>query len=424
MSMRGRGGNSARLRMYNERILLTQLRRLGQASQKELADATGLTVPTVINIVDQFVGEGLVQPAGRRAGRVGQPSMLYEINPNGVFACGLRVGVGVSDIVLMDFSGTIRGRVSRSMQPRFEDVCSFATETFASFINGEPAAEKRLLGLGIALAHDLWYGTDRNPLPSDIVADWKGRSVAAEFSEQIGKPVFAENETRVAAIAEYLFGEAQDFDNFLYVSIGSHISGALVLGGNVLGGSSGSAATLGAVPVGRGRLAHSGAEGGRLNDRASLDGLIRHLGLHGFTIRAVSDLPDVIDQARSVIQEWIDDCIEALTEGLTAAFAVIDVETVIIDSALPQFLSLEIIERLGRRLAAHAVDELGTPRLRKSALGSDAALFGSAILPINAHFFPVGDGLATGDSSGSDNPVRPKVFFRAPAIGNEKQKKS
>src|SRR5215467_14111939 len=132
--------------MYNERILLTQLRRLGQASQKELAEVTGLTVPTVISIVDQFVGEELVQPAGRRAGRVGQPSMLYEINPDGVFACGLRVGVGASDIVLMDFSGSIRERVSRSMPPRFEDVCSFATETFASFVDSEPAVEKRLLG--------------------------------------------------------------------------------------------------------------------------------------------------------------------------------------------------------------------------------------------------------------------------------------
>src|SRR5262245_2619872 len=123
--MRGQGSNSIRLRMFNERVLLTQLRRLGQASQKELAVVCGLTVQAVVDIVDGLQREGLVRQIGKRTGRVGQPSMIYAINPDGVFACGLRVGATATDLVLIDFEGSIRARRAREMAPRLKDVRSF-----------------------------------------------------------------------------------------------------------------------------------------------------------------------------------------------------------------------------------------------------------------------------------------------------------
>ncbi len=66
----------------------------------------------------------------------------------------------------------------------------------------------------------------------------------------------------------------------------------------------------------------------------------------------------------------------------------IDVEAVIIDSLLPQFLVMEIVETLQRRLKAESPPDLVVPKLRLSRLGADGALLGSAILPINAYFFP------------------------------------
>ncbi|WP_342363758.1 ROK family transcriptional regulator [Terrarubrum flagellatum] len=410
MRGKGRGANSVRVRMFNERVLLTQLRRLGQASQKELADASGLTVQAVVDIVDGLLQSQLVRPVGKRAGRVGQPSMLYAIDPDGVFACGLRVGAASAELVLVDFEGNIRARQARAMPPHFNEVSAFASEGYRAFLKDGPVTLERTLGLGVALSHALWYGQGRAHLPPEVAASWADIDLAKELKAASGLAVFVENETRVAAIAEYLLGEAQDFENFLYVSIGAHISGALVMGGNLLGGAHGNTSTLGAIPVGPSRLAHADSRaGGRLDDRASLDGLIRHLGLHGFTIRAVSELPNVLDQARGVIQEWVDDCIEALVEGLTACFAVVPVETVIIDSALPQFLVLEIVDRLERRLSGETKSD--APRLRMSRLGQDAALVGSAILPVNAHFFPSSDVLV-GDSALQDFTPRRRDFFR------------
>jgi predicted NBD/HSP70 family sugar kinase len=389
------------VRLFRERVVLTEMRRLRQASKTDIANGTRFALQTVIDIVNRLEEEGLVLKIGRRLGRVGQPSILYGINPDGVFGLGLSVRRSKCDLVVVDFEGRIRERLAFDHDmPHFEAVRTFLADGVAKIVR--PDWRGRICGLGVALSHDLWYQPLRQGLPDEIVAPWRDRDVAAEFQTAIGLPVFVENDTRVAAVAEYLLGEGQDFDKFLHVVIGPHISGALVLGGSLETGAHGRAGTLGAIPVGPSRLAHACDDAGtnRLGTRASLAGLMRHLGLHGFTIRAVSELPEVLDQARGLVQEWLDDCVEALVEGLTACFAVIDVEAVIIDSELPQFLVMEIVEKLGRRMMATAdAGHVVVPQLRLSRLGADGALIGGAILPINAHFFPTREAFAAEQSA-------------------------
>ncbi len=57
----------------------------------------------------------------------------------------------------------------------------------------------------------------------------------------------------------------------------------------------------------------------------------------------------------------------ALVEGLTACFAVIDVEAVIIESLLPSYLVLEIVEKLEQRLKHAEQFGLTIPIIRLTA---------------------------------------------------------
>jgi predicted NBD/HSP70 family sugar kinase len=404
---------AVRARQFKERVVLAHLRRLGQSSKQDLAAATGFAAQTVVDIINGLSADGLVRPLGRRLGRVGQPSVLYAIDPDGVYGVGLHVGRGVQELALVDFEGEIRKQLSSEhAPPHFDHVLRFLTSGLKGF-SDRKTPPSRISGVGVALSHDLWYRPERKGLPEDILAEWDSRDVAAEFRAAAGLPVFVENDTRVAALAEYLLGGGQDYSNFLYVVIGPHISGALVLGGSLETGAHGNAATLGAIPVGPSRLAHARAASGAnefLGNRASLSGLMRYLRLHGFTIRAVSELPDVLDRARGLVQEWLDDCVAALVEGLTACFAVIDVEAILIDSLLPQFLVMEIVEKVEWRLRNGTPPGLIVPGLKMSTLGSDAALLGSAILPINAYFQPGQEGV--NDRTGNALPPRRRASNR------------
>src|SRR5260370_35601359 len=76
-----KGSNSVQIRRYNERVVLEALRRLGKASKAELARSANLTPQAVATIVDYLAEIGLVGLEGKRAGQVGQASVLYGPAP-------------------------------------------------------------------------------------------------------------------------------------------------------------------------------------------------------------------------------------------------------------------------------------------------------------------------------------------------------
>ena len=102
-----KGSNSSGLRRYNERAVLTALRKMESASKSDLARATNLTPQAITRIVDSLDNTGLVAKGGRRLGNIGQPSTMYVINPKGAYSIGVKVGRQDIELLLMDFGGAI-----------------------------------------------------------------------------------------------------------------------------------------------------------------------------------------------------------------------------------------------------------------------------------------------------------------------------
>ena len=64
----GQGSNSAFVRQFNERVILTLLRRLGEASKADLARHAKLTQNTAGQIVRELEEQNLVRTEGKRTG--------------------------------------------------------------------------------------------------------------------------------------------------------------------------------------------------------------------------------------------------------------------------------------------------------------------------------------------------------------------
>jgi len=383
--------------MFKERVVLTQLRRLGQASKCDLTAATGISRQTTVDIVNALERDRLVMKVGKRLGRVGQPSILYAINPASVYGIGLHVARARQELIVADFAGQICHRkLTTKPQPYVDDILELLSGGLKQIVaTGVPRSV--ISGVGIALSHELWCRRtgERQKIPLGLLSEWDDRNVASEASKMLGLPVYLENDTRAAAMAEYLLGAGREYGTFLYVSIGPQISGALVLAGSLETGAHGKAATIGAIPVGPSRLAgseRSGNGGAVLGDRASLISLIRHLQANGVNVRDISELPDLVHESRTLVQEWIEDCIDALQSAITACLAVVDVQAVVLNSTLPPMVMMEIAERLERGLKSAEPIGLVVPQFSLSSLPTDAPLLGSAILPINANFVPGRDG--------------------------------
>jgi hypothetical protein len=69
------GADQTGVRLYNERLILSLVRRFGQLSKIEVARMTGLSVQSTSAIMNRLRVDGLLRREAPLRGRVGQPTV-------------------------------------------------------------------------------------------------------------------------------------------------------------------------------------------------------------------------------------------------------------------------------------------------------------------------------------------------------------
>ncbi|HET7714638.1 MAG TPA: winged helix-turn-helix domain-containing protein, partial [Bauldia sp.] len=87
-----RGTNQSGVRLYNERLVLSLIRRHESLPKAEIARLTGLSPQTITIIMRALEADGLVVKRNRQRGKVGQPSVPFALNPDGALSLGVKVG--------------------------------------------------------------------------------------------------------------------------------------------------------------------------------------------------------------------------------------------------------------------------------------------------------------------------------------------
>lgn len=101
-----------------------------------------------------------------------------------------------------------------------------------------------LSGIGVGVAELV---DSAGEVASDHTIKWRGLPVAQRLSRMA--PTRIEADVRAAALAEAKFGAGQDFDLFLYLTVGTGISCCLVLHGQPFAGVHGSALVCASSPL-------------------------------------------------------------------------------------------------------------------------------------------------------------------------------
>ena len=102
------GADQAGVRVYNERLILSLVRRYRQLSKIEVARLTGLSVQSASAIMNRLQLDGLLRREAPQRGRVGQPTVPLSLDPQGAFSLGLKIGRRSCELVLVDFEGRVR----------------------------------------------------------------------------------------------------------------------------------------------------------------------------------------------------------------------------------------------------------------------------------------------------------------------------
>jgi predicted NBD/HSP70 family sugar kinase len=377
---------------YNERRVLRVIRRMGEASKADLARQTNLTNTSVGIIVSSLHCKQLLKISRKRlSGQRGQPPTLYQLESSGSFSIGVRVDRNLIQTILIDFEGTVLSRLSHeSILPKPE----MALEIILKDVNAlldilSENQRRRLSGIGLAYPYNLESWLNELSLPYEQFSCWKEFDLAEHIEEAISIPVYCENDVTAASIAELFYGVGRDMDDFLYVFIGPAIGGGIVINGESVRGPMGNAGDIGLMPVPTSTLTSAPLPKGEwdiLLNRASVNTLIRHLRACGREVHSFSDVNFLVDRQDRAVNEWMEDCVAALTHVLWSGVALLNSPVVVIGSDLGRGFIQQLITKLEQKLASSAPEARNPPQLLSGSFGSDAEAIGAANLPFFYHF--------------------------------------
>jgi len=389
-----RGTNIVGVRAYNDRLVLTLIRNSGQIPKIGIARQTGLSPTAVSAIVNKLEKNKLVKREKLERGRVGQPSMPFSINPGGAFSLGLKIGRRSAELVLIDFLGSVIGlEVAEYKFPERAAIIQFARQASLSLLSTlNERKRKRVVGLGVAMPGEIWKWEKLFQNVETDLKQWADDTYFDELAETLDLPVVQINDATAACGAELTLNKGLIDGSFLYFFVGWFIGGGVVIDNKLYLGRSSNAGALGSLLV-----SNADGEPGQLVYMSSISTLEEKLVAAG----AVTELKlNEMDwqSHEPVVNEWIEQAAYGIAQACAAGKAIIDVDKVIIDGAMPLDIRTRLIEETIRQY--RILDTTGMTGLDflQGQIGPQARSIGAACLPLISSFSLDFDVLLKGNS--------------------------
>lgn len=379
----GGGADQSRLRAYNERLILSMIRRHAGIPKAELARRTGLTAQSMSVIMRSLENEGLLLRGEPTRGRVGQPSIPMLLDPDGAFTIGLKIGRRRADLVLMDFVGQQRRALHDTYKhPEPTRILDFVRRGIDQLVGAiTKQQQQRIVGLGVAMPFDLWSWSEKIDAPAGAMEAWRNFDISQELAGICPYPILVQNDATSSCGAELVFGRGAEIDDFVYFFIGSFVGGGVVLNHNVYPGRTGNAGALGSMLV-------VGQDGKavQLIEQASIYVLENSLRDNGIDPSPLWLQPDRWDEFGDCLEQWIQQVAHHIAMAIISSCSVIDFGAAIIDGAFPPDVRSRIVSTIEAELLTMDLQGIRVPRILSGKVEGDARVIGSASLPLFQHY--------------------------------------
>lgn len=377
-----RGSNQSGMRAYNERLVLSLVRRHHALPKSDIAKITGLSAQTVSVIMRALEQEGLLQRGEPQRGKVGQPKVPMSLAPDGAYFFGLKIGRRSSELVLVDFAGKIIGRrQKRYAYPTPSEVTQFVQTATGDLRETLPKPQRpNITGMGVATPFELWNWAQFIGAPEAEMDAWQDFEMEAELTKASGCDVLIQNDATAACGAELVFGKDAPRD-FLHIYLGFFVGGGIVLNGSLFTGRHGSSGALGPMPV------PTNAGGSQqLLEIASIATLEKRIIEAGGDGMALWSTPLDWNIDAGILAGWVKEAGAALAHAIVSAASVLDFDACLIDGWLPDGVKTDLISQINESLKLINSTGLTLPKIKPGSVGVDARSLGAASLPLSDRF--------------------------------------
>ncbi|WP_049567827.1 ROK family transcriptional regulator [Nonomuraea sp. SBT364] len=233
-------------RAINDRLALDLLLERGPLTAPQIRTLTGLSRPTVSDLIERLQANGLIEAGGEDGGdRRGPNARLYRIVAGRAHVAGVDVRRNAVTVTVADLTGATKGTARR-------EVGAGGIPDLVAGAVAEAAGGRSLHAVAVGAPGLV------DPRTGDLsrlndVPGWRP-SVLRELRSRLDGPVVLENEVNLAALAEHREGAAAGQGDFVLLWLDDGVGAAVVLDGRLRRGVSGGAGEIGFLDAGDGPL--------------------------------------------------------------------------------------------------------------------------------------------------------------------------
>lgn len=239
-------GRPSVLRHTNAHSILKLLRECGSCSRADLVRASGLSAPTVTNVVKDLLAESLVEPLGEGESSGGRPPDMIRFKAERGCLLAVEISAESLSFLLTDLNGSEIDTQKVSLVKRKttpEAICGYIGDELKALLRKQKKTRDQLLALvvGVPAITNVEEGS---VLSISTLEGWRSVPLRAMLEKIAKCLVIVENDTNLAAQGEQHCGAARTETDFIFINIGTNVGAGIFLRGRIHHGSQWSAGEI------------------------------------------------------------------------------------------------------------------------------------------------------------------------------------
>jgi predicted NBD/HSP70 family sugar kinase len=336
---------------FNSQLVLKTIYERGPVSRAEVARLTQLTRTTVSDLVTEFQEQGLVEEVGYGPSVGGRSPILLSV------VADSRQLIGI-DLANDQFCGAVVNLrneiVHMAGLPIHSSGGANALELVYELVGRLiDKADQPLLGIGIGTPG--LVDTPNGVVLRAVNLEWRELPLGRLLQERYKLPVYVANDSQLAALAQYMFGDQEHDGNLVVIKTGHGIGAGLVLNGHIFQGDGFGAGEIGHIAV-------------------VDDGVQCRCGNYG-CLETVVSTPAICRRALDLARAHPD----SLLNQADVPPGEMTIEAVVRAFRAGDAAAQQIVCEVGRYLGITASQLVGTLNVRHIALVGDLTLFGEPL---------------------------------------------
>ncbi|MEW1907426.1 ROK family transcriptional regulator [Kitasatospora sp. NPDC085895] len=371
-------------RAINDRLALDLLLESGPLTATELRGLTGLSRPTVADLLERLQRAGLVAVVGESGEqRRGPNARLYALVADRAFLAGVDVRTTGVDLVVADLTG--RTRAAATVAGADERLAERTLDALARAAREAGADRLHTVAVGAPGLFDPATGEHQN---SGALSRHQTELLTALRADPRTE-VTVDNEVNLAGIAEHRLGAARDRDTFVLIWLSHGVGASVVLDGRLRRGATGGTGEIGYLPVYGSGLpsGDGGCDSGGFHTLVSSAAVCDLARAHGLPVPEPAGPPtsaplgeDVVRRAAAVggpaADAFLDEYARRIALGAASVCAVLDPGCVVLGGEIGRAGGDRLASRVEREIARLVPLRTG---VRAGTAGGGAVLAGAVL---------------------------------------------